>query len=184
MTQGPDSVLVLSVFRRRGLIYMSMAEHFFHRRSAREKILLSVVLLFFFFVVYVRGVLLPLEQHIDVVQYQYRQIQHQAFELSSDAIRQPGFATFLREETDRGSLELILNETASAHNVRITNTAQEQDGVQIWVAPLGFNELLAWLNALREKKGVVVSELDMTATDMPGEVNVRRLRVSFMFKGS
>ncbi|HCT6106373.1 TPA: type II secretion system protein M, partial [Escherichia coli] len=43
------------------------------------------------------------------------------------------------------------------------------------IEPVVFNDLLKWLNALDEKYALRVTQIDVSAAEKPGMVNVQRL---------
>lgn len=159
---------------------MSKVDRFFQCRSLREKILLIVVMFILFLSGYFKGMVFPMEKRIMTLQHQFWQIQRHAFQITANAARLNGFAAFLRERTSRERLSQIPGETAPQYGVRITHTDEEQDNVEIGIEPVHFNTLLAWLNALRNTYGIVVTELDLTATNEPGEVNVQKMKIKFI----
>ncbi|HAH0625023.1 TPA: general secretion pathway protein, partial [Escherichia coli] len=44
-----------------------------------------------------------------------------------------------------------------------------------WIDPVVFNDLLNWLNALDEKYALRVTQIDASAAEKTGMVNVQRL---------
>ncbi len=49
------------------------------------------------------------------------------------------------------------------------------ENIQVWIDPVVFNDLLNWLNALDEKYALRVTQIDASAAEKTGMVNVQRL---------
>ncbi|HGU6387649.1 TPA: type II secretion system protein GspM [Escherichia coli] len=56
-----------------------------------------------------------------------------------------------------------------------TLLAERGENIQVWIDPVVFNDLLNWLNALDEKYALRVTQIDVSAAEKPGMVNVQRL---------
>ncbi|MDI6998517.1 type II secretion system protein GspM, partial [Klebsiella pneumoniae] len=69
----------------------------------------------------------------------------------------------------------VISDSASAHSVVIKRIAERGENVQVWIEPVVFNDLLNWLNALDEKYALQVTQIDVSAAEKPGMVNVQRL---------
>ncbi len=57
----------------------------------------------------------------------------------------------------------------------IRRIADRGENIQVWIEPVVFNDLLKWLNALDEKYALRVTQIDVSAAEKPGMVNVQRL---------
>lgn len=53
--------------------------------------------------------------------------------------------------------------------------AERGENIQVWIDPVVFNDLLNWLNALDEKYALRVTQIDASAAEKTGMVNVQRL---------
>ena len=56
-----------------------------------------------------------------------------------------------------------------------TLLADRGENIQVWIEPVVFNDLLKWLNALDEKYALRVTQIDASAAEKTGMVNVQRL---------
>ncbi len=72
-------------------------------------------------------------------------------------------------------LSRVISDSASAHSVVIKRIAERGENIQVWIDPVVFNDLLNWLNALDEKYALRVTQIDASAAEKPGMVNVQRL---------
>ena len=52
------------------------------------------------------------------------------------------------------------------------------DQFQVWVAPMPFNQFMAWLAFLQEDYGINVVFLDLEKGDKEGLIEVNRLQLS------
>lgn len=68
-----------------------------------------------------------------------------------------------------------ISDSASAHSVVIKRIAERGENIQVWIDPVVFNDLLNWLNALDEKYALRVTQIDASAAEKTGMVNVQRL---------
>ena len=57
----------------------------------------------------------------------------------------------------------------------IKRIAERGENIQVWIDPVVFNDLLNWLNALDEKYALRVTQIDVSADEKAGMVNVQRL---------
>ncbi|HFW1339113.1 TPA: type II secretion system protein GspM [Salmonella enterica subsp. enterica serovar Virchow] len=177
-----NNLALLSTLRRQWFLCMSRVDILFSHRSVRERILFIAVLFFLFFSGYFSVIIFPLEKRITAQQHQLRKIGYQVLLIRANVSHLNGFAAFLREGTSRERLLEISEETAPQYSLRITNIEEKQDAVVIQIKPMQFNMLLAWLNTLREKYGIVASEVDITAENESGEVSVRQLKIEFLYR--
>lgn len=71
-----------------------------------------------------------------------------------------------------------VGDSAATHAIVSTRIAQREERIQVWVEPPVFNDLLLWLKTLRDRYGVMVMQLDISATDTSGRVKVQRLELT------
>ncbi|CAH0532345.1 Type II secretion system protein M [Vibrio stylophorae] len=77
----------------------------------------------------------------------------------------------------QGGINERITQTASQFKIQITQIKPQQDLVQVVIKPLPFNNLMAWLDHLALRQGVVVHALDLKRGDQPGVVEVVRLQL-------
>ena len=77
--------------------------------------------------------------------------------------------------TTPAQVSRVISDSASAHSVVIRRIADRGENIQVWIEPVVFNDLLKWLNALDEKYALRVTQIDVSAAEKPGMVNVQRL---------
>ena len=77
--------------------------------------------------------------------------------------------------TTPAQVSRVISDSASAHSVVIKRIAERGENIQVWIEPVVFNDLLNWLKALDEKYALRVTQIDVSAAEKPGMVNVQRL---------
>ncbi|GAA5143343.1 type II secretion system protein GspM [Thalassotalea piscium] len=82
-----------------------------------------------------------------------------------------------KQPRNNASLSSIVNQAASRSGISITRIQPQGDDLQIWIDNIAFNSLLQWLAQLSEKHGLTIKNIDLDATDIDGEVRVRRLQL-------
>lgn len=78
-----------------------------------------------------------------------------------------------------GSLPQAVNQTAARFDITITRMQPQGDEIQVWVDNARFNDVIAWLNAI-EQTGISIVEADIAESDIPGNIKVRRLKLSII----
>lgn len=62
-------------------------------------------------------------------------------------------------------------------NIELIRVQPRGEMMQVWVQPLPFSQLVAWINFLREKQGIDVEFMDLDRGAAPGLVEVKRLQL-------
>ena len=75
-----------------------------------------------------------------------------------------------------GSLPQAVNQSASRMKIAISRMQPQGDELQVWIDQAPFNDILSWLQSM-EKTGVSILDIDITASDLPGQVKIRRLKL-------
>ncbi len=73
-------------------------------------------------------------------------------------------------------LNQVVSSTARQYKVELIRMQPRDDMLQVWVQPLPFNQLVNWLDNLKDKQGLEVLFLDINRSDKPGMVEVSRLQ--------
>ena len=60
--------------------------------------------------------------------------------------------------------------------IAISRMQPQGEELQVWIDQAPFNDVLSWLQSL-EKIGVSILDIDITASDLPGQVKIRRLKL-------
>ena len=156
---------------------LSRGEHWLAQhlagRSPREKGMLLASVVFLFSVVYYVLIWQPLSERIEQQETILQQLVAMNTRLKNaapDIIAARKSATTTPAQVSR-----VISDSASAHSVVIRRIADRGENIQVWIEPVVFNDLLKWLNALDEKYALRVTQIDVSAAEKPGMVNVQRL---------
>ena len=155
---------------------LSRGEHWLaqHRRGVlREKGMLLAAVVFLFSVGYYVLIWQPLSERIEQQETILQQLVAMNTRLKNaapDIIAARKSATTTPAQVSR-----VISDSASAHSVVIRRIADRGENIQVWIEPVVFNDLLKWLNALDEKYALRVTQIDVSAAEKPGMVNVQRL---------
>ncbi|MCF1427450.1 MAG: type II secretion system protein M [Shewanella sp.] len=76
-----------------------------------------------------------------------------------------------------GSLSAEVNSTAGKYRLEITRMQPQGNKIQLWMDDVPFDVLMDYLNELVQQ-GLALDNLDVSATDKPGYVQVRRIQLS------
>ena len=148
---------------------LSRGEHWLTQhlagRSPREKGMLLAAVVFLFSVGYYVVIWQPLSERIELVAMNAR-----LKSTAPDIIAARKSATTTPAQVSR-----VISDSASAHSVVIKRIAERGENIQVWIEPVVFNDLLNWLKALDEKYALRVTQIDVSAAEKPGMVNVQRL---------
>lgn len=81
-------------------------------------------------------------------------------------------------KTYRGSLSAAANQTAAKYGLVITRMQPQNNKIQIWMDEVPFQALMNYLNDLVQLKGLSLDSIDLSETEQPGLVKVRRIQLS------
>ena len=172
---------------------LSRGEHWLTQhlagRSPREKGMLLAAVVFLFSAGYYVLIWQPLSERIEQQETMLQQLVAMNARLKSAApniiaARKSGmrayFGTGMAQAGKSGTttpaqVSRVISDSASAHSVVIKRIAERGENIQVWIEPVVFNDLLNWLKALDEKYALRVAQIDVSAGEKPGMVNVQRL---------
>lgn len=156
---------------------LSRGEHWLAQHLAgrypREKGMLLAAVVFLFSVGYYVLIWQPLSERIEQQETILQQLVAMNTRLKNaapDIIAARKSATTTPAQVSR-----VISDSASAHSVVIRRIADRGENIQVWIEPVVFNDLLKWLNALDEKYALRVTQIDASAAEKTGMVNVQRL---------
>lgn len=156
---------------------LSRGEHWLTQhlagRSSREKGMLLAAAVFLFSAGYYVFILQPLSERIEQQETMLQQLVAMNTRLKSTA---PDIIAARKSATTTpAQVSRIISDSASAHSVVIKRIAERGENIQVWIEPVVFNDLLNWLNMLNEKYALRVTQIDVSAGEKTGMVNVQRL---------
>ena len=158
---------------------LSRGEHWLTQhlagRSPREKGMLLVAVAFLFSAGYYVLIWQPLSERIEQQETMLQQLVAMNTRLKNAA---PDIIAARKSGTTTpAQVSRVISDSASAHSVVIKRIAERGENIQVWIEPVVFNDLLNWLNALDEKYALRVTQIDVSAAEKPGMVNVQRLEL-------
>lgn len=155
---------------------LSRGEHWLAQHLAgrsREKGMLLAAVVFLFSVGYYVLIWQPLSERIEQQETMLQQLVAMNTRLRSAA---PDIMAARKSATTTpAQVSRVISDSASAHSVVIKRIAERGENIQVWIDPVVFNDLLNWLNALDEKYALRVTQIDASAAEKTGMVNVQRL---------
>lgn len=122
------------------------------------------------------GVLAPLSQQSDVAKTRISSekqllqwVQNTADQIMT--LRQKGGVVRSNQPLN----QVIANSTGQ-FKIELVRVQPRGDRMQVWVQPLPFSQLVAWLAYLKERQGIDVEFMDIDRGKVPGMVEVKRLQ--------
>ncbi|MGY3926970.1 GspM family type II secretion system protein ExeM [Aeromonas simiae] len=84
-----------------------------------------------------------------------------------------------RQVDTGGTLEGVINRTASNHKITIARLQPQGQDLQVWIDTIPFDSLLLWIAELTDRYGIQVQVIEIARENQPpGMVKVRRLQLS------
>ncbi|UCQ26579.1 type II secretion system protein M [Edwardsiella tarda] len=151
-----------------------LAQHL-DERSQREKGMLLAVTIFLFIAGYYTLIWQSMSERIEQQETMLQQLVAMNIRLKSTAsdiiaARKSGTSTL--EQVSQ-----VISDSASTHSVVIKRIAEHGEHIQIWIGPVVFNDLLAWLSELKEKSALSVTQLDVRKGEVTGMVNIKYIEL-------
>lgn len=79
-----------------------------------------------------------------------------------------------------GSLSSVISRVAKRHQISISRVQPQGDDIQVWIEEVSFNQLLIWLDDLKQSAELEVKTIDITEGNQGGIVKIRRLQLGRM----
>lgn len=73
-------------------------------------------------------------------------------------------------------LNQAVSSSARRYKVELVRVQPRGEQLQVWIAPMPFNQFVEWITALQENHGILVSFLDIDKGDSEGVIEVKRLQ--------
>lgn len=74
-------------------------------------------------------------------------------------------------------LNQVITNSAREFNIELIRVQPRGDILQVWIQPLPFAQLVAWIAYLQERQGVSVDAMDIDRGKVNGVVDVKRLQL-------
>ncbi|GLR71446.1 type II secretion system protein M [Agaribacter marinus] len=155
---------------------MNAVSQWFKSLSEREKLIVLIgggvgIIALFYFAIWA-----PLNQAIDENKSQLSNAKALNVWIQERASRAQLLKQSGQAKRFSGSLTQLVNQTTRGANISVSRMQPQGEGLQVWIDAVPFNNLLRWLDTL-EKQGVTIIQSDISETDNPGIVQVRRLQL-------
>lgn len=77
-----------------------------------------------------------------------------------------------------GSLSAAVNQAAGSAGLSVSRMQPQGDKIQVWLDDSPFERLLAFVSELTKNRGLSLDSLDITVSETPGLVRIRRIQFS------
>lgn len=143
--------------------------------SARERQLVSLLAGFVVLFTVTMGIIKPIQTYASRAEQQLatqRSLQQWVMTTSAEI-------EALRVQHGTGVRSIPINnaiaQSAQRYNIELSRIENRDEDVQVWLAPLPFDQLTRWLDTLKAQYGITASALDIERDQTSGVVQVRRL---------
>ncbi|ELO4993958.1 type II secretion system protein M [Escherichia coli] len=159
---------------------LSRGEHWLAQhlagRSPREKGMLLAAAVFLFSAGYYVLIWQPLSERIEQQKTMLQQMVAMNARLKSAA---PDIIAARKSTTTTpGQISQIISDSALSRGIAITWMDARGEYIQVRTGAVVFNDLLEWLNELRNKYALDVAQLDVKRAESSGMVNIQRLELT------
>ncbi len=146
--------------------------------SQREQILLGGVALCALTVILVWGIWQPMREGARMAQLQVRTETELLDWVKSKANKIESLRRAGGVGAGRGHqpLNQVITASSKEFHISLIRIQPRADELQVWIAPVAFNQLLDWINYLKTRQGIQVTALDIERGEQSGMVEIRRLQ--------
>ncbi len=159
---------------------LSRGEHWLAQHleghSPREKGMLLVAVAFLFSTGYYVLIWQPLSERIDQQETMLHQLVAMNTRLQGaapDIIAARKSGTTVSAQVSR-----VISDSALSRGIAITWMDERGEYIQVRTGAVVFNDLLEWLNELRNKYALDVAQLDVKRAESSGMVNIQKLELT------
>ncbi|HDK2650620.1 TPA: type II secretion system protein M [Escherichia coli] len=145
-------------------------------RSSREKGMLLAAAVFLFCTGYYVLIWQPLSERIEQQETMLHQLVAMNARLQSAA---PDIIAARKSgATAPVQVSRVISDSALSRGIAITRMDERGEYIQIRIGAVVFNDLLDWLNELRDEYALGVAQLDVKQAELSGMVNIQRLELT------
>ncbi|EFH5716954.1 TPA: type II secretion system protein GspM [Escherichia coli] len=145
-------------------------------RSSREKGMLLAAAVFLFSAGYYVLIWQPLSERIEQQKTMLQQLVAMNARLKSAA---PEIIAARKSTTTTpAQVSQIISDSALSRGIAITWMDARGEYIQVRTGAVVFNDLLEWLNELRDEYALGVAQLDVKQAELSGMVNIQRLELT------
>ncbi|HAJ7150139.1 TPA: general secretion pathway protein [Escherichia coli] len=145
-------------------------------RSSREKGMLLAAAVFLFSAGYYVLIWQPLSERIEQQKTMLQQLVAMNARLKSAA---PEIIAARKSTTTTpAQVSQIISDSALSRGIAITWMDARGEYIQVRTGAVVFNDLLEWLNELRDEYALGVAQLDVKQAELSGMANIQRLELT------
>lgn len=146
----------------------------YEKMAKRDQLALKVLACFALVMIVIFGLIVPAIEFNDKSQARYAdQLETLSWmQANQSAIETSSAATSQRDPGQ--SLLGISNKTAKSYSLAFKRYQPvDENGLNLWLENVSFNNLILWLERLNKKHGITVKEISVDRQNQQGRVNVR-----------
>ncbi len=141
----------------------------------RDRLALTALGGFFLVLILVYGIILPAHEYSKSADADYQKYkdEYQWFKSKESEVR----ALTSVKQTSRSSGKSMLslaNSSAKQRKISFKRTEPEGDnGLRVWLENVNFNDIVLWLDTLKNRYGVVAKQINIDRQDVAGKANAK-----------
>jgi general secretion pathway protein M len=142
--------------------------------SGRDQLALKILAGFALLMIIIFGLIMPVNEFNDKAQTRYiDQLETLNWMQANQSLVKTSVAASKLRDPGQ-SLLGISNKTAKSYGLAFKRYQPVDDnGLNLWLENVSFNNLILWLERLNKKYGITVKEISVDREDQKGQVNVR-----------
>lgn len=153
-----------------------MKERWLALNIREQRLVIAMGSVVLFFILY-SAIWKPLNNNIESATSKVSRYQDLQTLVQTETARYKSFAGAGNKVTSKGSLSSVVNKTAGKNKIAIERMQPQGEDLQVWIEEVSFNQLLTWLEQLSSRENINVKSIDLSNTQQPGVVKVRRLQL-------
>ena len=147
-------------------------------QTREQRLLIAMASLVLIFVLF-QGVWQPINQGVVKAEKKLSRTQELHTYVQSNTQKVRAASTSNKGNRSGGSVSSLINRIAQQHQIAIARIQpQGNNGVQVWIDEVPFEQLLRFLTKLTQQQGLSVDNIDISTGNTAGTVKVRRLSLS------
>ena len=153
-----------------------MKERWLALNIREQRLVIAMGSVVLFFILY-SAIWKPLNNNIESAASKVSRYQDLQTLVQTETARYKSFVGAGNKVTSKGSLSSVVNKTAGKNKIAIERMQPQGEDLQVWIEEVSFNQLLTWLEQLSSRENINVKSIDLSNTQQPGVVKVRRLQL-------
>ena len=153
-----------------------MKERWLALNIREQRLVIAMGSVVLFFILYT-AIWKPLNNNIESATSKVSRYQDLQTLVQTETLRYKSISGAGSKVTSKGSLSSVVNKTAGKNKIAIERMQPQGEDLQVWIEEVSFNQLLTWLEQLSSRENINVKSIDLSNTQQPGVVKVRRLQL-------